>query len=263
MGDLGEIDDDLTCGGCDYNLRGLAAGGACPECGHDVGATLRGVSSRRAAWLRRVSRGALLIGAGILVGGAGAAALVPWGQRPLLFGFPGGAVVAAVGTWLFATAAPRGWAWDDRAFGLVLRALGVATCAMQLYVALLLAYASGRVAVPVALPVRFTTVCEAAAAVWAVTAAATCVRAAMLAARLRDPAGQVQAVAIGVVSAGALAWGAAEWDTFGIGTRLAYLIVIGVASGWAVVFFVGFSVVLRRRARAAAGGEAMGEAGTQ
>lgn len=28
-----EIDHDLTCGGCGYNLRGLKVGGRCPECG--------------------------------------------------------------------------------------------------------------------------------------------------------------------------------------------------------------------------------------
>ena len=54
------IEQDLTCGGCDYNLRGLPRDGACPECGRAVAATLSGVPPT--AWLRRVSWGAALIG---------------------------------------------------------------------------------------------------------------------------------------------------------------------------------------------------------
>ncbi|MEZ6083758.1 MAG: hypothetical protein R3E58_07400 [Phycisphaerae bacterium] len=35
-----EITDDLECIACGYNLRGLTAGGNCPECGHPIKQTL-------------------------------------------------------------------------------------------------------------------------------------------------------------------------------------------------------------------------------
>ncbi|MDB5320005.1 MAG: hypothetical protein JWN40_1636 [Phycisphaerales bacterium] len=49
-----EIDADLPCSICDYNLKGLAANANCPECGQPVGRTLRfGLIHGDPAWLRR------------------------------------------------------------------------------------------------------------------------------------------------------------------------------------------------------------------
>ena len=131
------IERDLTCGGCDYNLRGLPRDGACPECGRAVAATLSGAPS--AAWLRRVSCGAALIGGGILLGGAGIAATIEWHRPWVLYAFPLGAVIAAVGTWAFAT--PR--RARERALGIAVRTAGVTTAAMQLLATLIFAAAFG------------------------------------------------------------------------------------------------------------------------
>jgi hypothetical protein len=217
-----------------------------------------------------VSWGSLLIGGGILIGGSGAAAFIRWRGLPLLYAFPGGdavaaiglwvpllctfptgAVVAAIGTWLFATAEPRRADWQDRGLSIGLRVLGVATCLMQLYVTFVLAGASRLISFRLVSPRSFSTLCEATAVVWVVTASMTCLRAAVLAKQLGDRPGRVQACLIGMLTLGTLTWGAVYWNTLGGFARIAFLTAAGVASGWSVVFFVGFAVVLRRRARLA------------
>ena len=42
-----EITDDTECIGCGYNLRGLTAGGNCPECGHAIKRTLAALHAFR------------------------------------------------------------------------------------------------------------------------------------------------------------------------------------------------------------------------
>jgi hypothetical protein len=49
-----EIDADLPCSACDYNLKGLPADANCPECGQPIARTLRfGLIHSDPAWLRR------------------------------------------------------------------------------------------------------------------------------------------------------------------------------------------------------------------
>src|SRR5688572_29680452 len=44
------VDADVPCGRCGYNLRGLKAGGACPECGLPVAVVLGFERARRGRW---------------------------------------------------------------------------------------------------------------------------------------------------------------------------------------------------------------------
>jgi hypothetical protein len=54
-----ELQHDLACVRCGYNLRGLSDAGTCPECGTLISHSLMGWSPRYAApeWRRRVKRG--------------------------------------------------------------------------------------------------------------------------------------------------------------------------------------------------------------
>ncbi len=60
---------DTPCIHCGYNLRGLAAGGMCPECGHAIEESLRGELLRFANpdWLRRVRLGITVQLVGIVI----------------------------------------------------------------------------------------------------------------------------------------------------------------------------------------------------
>ena len=73
------IEQDLTCGGCDYNLRGLPRDGACPDAGMTSRATLRGFRGAGGV-AAAVELGAVLIGGGSLVGGAGWRRRSQWGE---------------------------------------------------------------------------------------------------------------------------------------------------------------------------------------
>lgn len=57
--DAGQIDEDLICVCCGYNLRGLDPGGLCPECGVAVKRSIQGNLLRYAdpAWLARLIGG--------------------------------------------------------------------------------------------------------------------------------------------------------------------------------------------------------------
>jgi hypothetical protein len=59
LDDTGHINATVRCLHCDYNLRGLEAGGRCPECGRNVDASLRYDLLRYAdpRWLRTVRDG--------------------------------------------------------------------------------------------------------------------------------------------------------------------------------------------------------------
>lgn len=60
---------DTPCIHCGYNLRGLAAGGQCPECGHAIAESLRGDLLRFANpdWLRKVRLGITVQLVGIVI----------------------------------------------------------------------------------------------------------------------------------------------------------------------------------------------------
>jgi hypothetical protein len=59
----GLIDADIACRRCGYNLRGLVADGACPECFHPVRQSVRGnaLEFSDPLWLRTLARGASLV----------------------------------------------------------------------------------------------------------------------------------------------------------------------------------------------------------
>lgn len=65
------VDTDLPCMGCGYNLRGLHAAGACPECGLAVGRSTRGdrLMYADARWVRRLAGGMMWAGGAIAVMG--------------------------------------------------------------------------------------------------------------------------------------------------------------------------------------------------
>ena len=54
---------DVLCMSCGYNLRGLLAGGQCPECGEPIGPSLRPDRLRLAdpSWLAKIVHGLRLI----------------------------------------------------------------------------------------------------------------------------------------------------------------------------------------------------------
>ena len=56
---IDRVTHELSCARCGYILRGLAASGACPECGEAIETSLKGNLLRAAdpRWLKTVSRG--------------------------------------------------------------------------------------------------------------------------------------------------------------------------------------------------------------
>jgi hypothetical protein len=72
--DMPEIDHDLICVSCGYNLRGLSPSGRCPECGSLIAATInRGRPPLPLHYrLARVALVALCAGSGSLVAAAAA-----------------------------------------------------------------------------------------------------------------------------------------------------------------------------------------------
>ena len=111
---------DVPCAKCDYNLRGLSAGGRCPECGEGIASSLRPdrLLFAEPSWLRHIMRGLTVLYASVaatpvlfLVGGTASFILSTGGMvAPALAGAVAG-VVLIVGLVLgsfFATAAePR------------------------------------------------------------------------------------------------------------------------------------------------------------
>src|SRR5258708_15193103 len=63
------IGSDRPCLACGYNLRGLAPGGVCPECGVPIARSLRGNLLRysSAAYLAMLHHGTFLVQASIII----------------------------------------------------------------------------------------------------------------------------------------------------------------------------------------------------
>lgn len=68
---------DVRCAACGYNLRGLDPGGRCPECGTRVDRSVASplIEELDGPWARVVSRGTVLVGAGLMAWAATALAL--------------------------------------------------------------------------------------------------------------------------------------------------------------------------------------------
>lgn len=65
----GRIDEDLLCGKCQYNLRGLDPAGCCSECGESIAEAATGFYLRfcDSEWLRTIASGALMLAGGIVL----------------------------------------------------------------------------------------------------------------------------------------------------------------------------------------------------
>jgi hypothetical protein len=234
------IDIDLPCSGCGYNLRGLPLGGSCPECGQQVADTF---SSARgwSGWFIRVSQGSLLIGGGFLAGGlaVGAAALVP----VLLLTLPLATLISAFGAWRLATPSPGFSQYMSPRLGTAVRAATLTICAFQ-----------NTLLASLFLNVRETELASMLSpmfVVWSVAAALTFAHTGMLARHASDRAGLVQAAILGALNAGMLLFPVVVspdlpvWDRIGP----AFVIVVLVTSIWTTIFFIGFGIMLRRRAK--------------
>lgn len=81
------IDHDLACCRCEYNLRGLASDGLCPECGSkiELSIPLKDLSAIEKAWLRRAHVAIQLLIAGTLLIAGGPCAC-GFGASPLAVG---------------------------------------------------------------------------------------------------------------------------------------------------------------------------------
>ncbi len=95
----GRLDRNVACAGCGYNLRGQQPNGACPECGFEVGRSLRGYRLIYAdpLWVRRLARGAFWVGCSLLVWP------VVFGLGWMLAGWTIGSALGALGYWMLTT----------------------------------------------------------------------------------------------------------------------------------------------------------------
>lgn len=119
VGPDGAVSADVPCRKCQYNLRGLAVDGRCPECGTPVGLSTRGDYLRYSdpAWVASLRTGVqLMLWAivvsilGAVVGGIVARAI---GSRllPTLISSAGG-LLSVAGGWLLTTPDPSGLGED-------------------------------------------------------------------------------------------------------------------------------------------------------
>jgi hypothetical protein len=118
QGGASVVAEDIPCFQCSYNLRGLAAGGQCPECNAAIAHSLHGTSLRYAGreYLRKLHRGLVLVILSMLTGAvlqmgylalmlmgylsAGNSMLILLAVLLLPFGF---SVAAMVGYYLYVT----------------------------------------------------------------------------------------------------------------------------------------------------------------
>ncbi len=70
LDEAGHVAESLSCRGCGYDLKGIAADGICPECASAVERSIRGdlLQFCDPAWLDRLGQGLLLIFVGIIAG---------------------------------------------------------------------------------------------------------------------------------------------------------------------------------------------------
>jgi len=116
----GNLDLDLTCVRCAYNLRGLRPEGICPECGTAVARSCQGNSLRFCDpnWVEQLASGmrwvvaSIVLGIllGLLAGGVsaamgGAPASIPTGALPVLIGLAAG-ILSIIGYWKVTTPEP-------------------------------------------------------------------------------------------------------------------------------------------------------------
>ncbi len=70
LDEAGHVAESLSCRGCGYDLKGIAADGICPECASAVERSIHGdlLQFCDPAWLDRLGQGLLLIFVGIIAG---------------------------------------------------------------------------------------------------------------------------------------------------------------------------------------------------
>jgi hypothetical protein len=218
-------------------------------------------SIARPHWLRCVSAGSLLIGTGILVGGVGLfisfwppLASLLWrrglDQRSALWLLPVGALISGAGTWWFAAPTPRVAGMHGRSLATLLRVVAVVTCTLQVQLCLFTLAAYRGV---VEMDRSMLALCARVLLVaWSAAALMTCVRAAYVAAEIRDRPGVVQAWALAVLTPlTLLAFGTSVNLVAAGQLSRAGLIAwsVGAASigGWSAVFFGALALVVHRR----------------
>lgn len=130
----GRISENLHCRGCGYNLRGLRAEGACPECDVSIALSIREGLLRYADpdWLERLARGALTVLVSYIAitvvsmfGGFASMLLMNFGPRAFRFALGvltiisvAISLVIVLGVWWLTTPEP---AMRDRETGLTAR----------------------------------------------------------------------------------------------------------------------------------------------
>jgi hypothetical protein len=220
------IDADLHCINCDYNLRGLHEDGRCPECGHPIAATTRQLKDEgEMRWLALVGRSAILIGANVLL------PLFP----------PFNAILTAVGTWHLAT--PRAGATTHRRAARLLRAVALLTCLLQF---LLLTAAIGGMNER-----DLAALAVATLAAWASAAALTFICISRIARRVRDRPGVIQARILAILAPLMLtvpALAISLQDGFHDSFFPIFVSCALITACWAGAFLIGFGIMLKRRA---------------
>jgi hypothetical protein len=237
---------DLLCTGCGYNLRGLDERGNCPECGQPLSITLHHGSIARPAWLRTTSRGALLLGSGLLLGALSfAMARATTGDS--LWLFPLAALLTASGTWILAATPPGRIAPPhQRWVGTAMRVFAVATYAFQLhswFIGVLRESLSASMFALLARLLLFT---------WAMASMLTCWRASFLATVIGDRSGAVQARILAILAPTLLVICAERLVSGSLGRpgRIGLAAALSIVATWSAIFFLGFAAMLARAARA-------------
>jgi len=239
-------------------LRSLDASGGCPECGQPIAVSEHDRTVARPQWLATIGGGAFLIGLGLLIGVAGVvlATLVGRVRSPTLLLLPVGVVISGIGTWRFAAPTPRVAGSHGRWRSTLLRIVGVATCTLQLQLSALavaalterLRMGGGMVACVCVLLV-----------LWSLAAGLTCLRAAYVAAQVRDRSGVIQARVLSLLAPLTLL-GFVWWTNSIVqgrhasrGELIGWSVAACIVAGWSGVFFSGLALVVRRRAPTCAG----------
>jgi hypothetical protein len=243
----------LNCTGCGYDLRSLEASGDCPECGQPIAVSEHDQTVARPQWLATIGGGAFLIGLGLLTGVAGVilATLVGRLRSPTLLLVPIGVAISGIGTWRFAAPTPRLAGPHGRWGATLLRVVGVATCTLQLQLCVVsVAALTERLQISATMLATFVRILLVA---WSMAAGLTCLRAAYVAAQVRDRSGAIQARILSVLTPLMLL--AFVWWTNSVQGRqpsgaelIGWTVGACVMAGWSGVFFSGLAMIIRRRA---------------